>query len=191
MNDYTKYWFNSLGAIGKGISFDKTSKGFRPGQAMAFYIVNNSKPKFVIENLDIWSTGEDTSIDNLDYIIRRLSTYNINDIGFWNAHAPGTTLGDTSELKIFQSLVKKDIPIVSLKSHIGHTIRSCFGIEICMGVDNLKNGKILENKNLENPIDIDDRIITKEISSNSGTFFKMCLGFGGKSAAAVVKIYNN
>jgi 3-oxoacyl-[acyl-carrier-protein] synthase II len=51
-------------------------------------------------------------------------------IGYLNAHATGTIRGDVAECEAVERVLGRDIPVSSLKGHMGHTMAACGALEI-------------------------------------------------------------
>ena len=49
------------------------------------------------------------------------------EIGYLNAHATGTIRGDVAECEAVERVFGRDIPVSSLKGHMGHTMAACGG----------------------------------------------------------------
>ena len=191
-NGYFRFWFNSLGAIDEstGIPFDRNSKGFAPGEAMAFFIIS-ARPINPVAYIDTFrfytQTKEITRPGSIEDIKRILfQDLDISNICWWNAHAPGTPQGDRVEYDIFKSVVgENDIPISSLKGKYGHSITGCYMFELAVALDSIQQGVIPHNERLRDPIFDDERIITNTVRAKTKKFLKFNMGFGGKNVVTV------
>ena len=187
------HWFNSLGAVSPetGIPFDKNSKGFRPSKAQAMFVVSAKPvaPVAAIEQM-IFSTQpqEKTAVGSLDTIAKMFDYVAMNNVDWWNAHSPGTPLGDAAEFQLF-SRFKRDIPISSLKGRFGHALASSYLLELGAALDAVRDGVAPANEGITEKIVEDDRIITSPISIGwRNRFVKFNMGFGGKNVLSVVKV---
>jgi 3-oxoacyl-(acyl-carrier-protein) synthase len=191
-----EYWFKSLGAISPetGIPFDKNSKGFKPGKCQAFFIVNHKRTDrtvAVIEDMQFFSlTNESTDTGSVEAILNALFIGPIEEgICWWNAHSPGTPVGDGAEYEVFQRVVgNKNIPISSLKGQYGHSLAGSYLIEIGKGIESIQQGIIPANVGIKDPIVDDPRIITEPVYTTGKTFLKFNMGFGGKNVVSRVTV---
>jgi 3-oxoacyl-[acyl-carrier-protein] synthase II len=71
------------------------------------------------------------------------------DIDYVNAHATGTPVGDVAESQATFELFGKDVPVSSLKGHLGHTLGACGSIEAALCVAMMRDGFIAPTKNLD------------------------------------------
>jgi 3-oxoacyl-(acyl-carrier-protein) synthase len=185
------HWFSSLGAVSPetGIPFDKNSKGFRPSKAQAFFVVS-AKPIYPVACVEtmrfMTQPNEKTAIGSLDEIKQMFDDIDMSTIGWWNAHSPGTPLGDATEFKLFDSF-GIDIPISSLKGRYGHALASSYLLELGAALDSVRDGFVPANERLVDRIVDDQRIIKYDVEMNKERFIKFNMGFGGKNVLSVVK----
>jgi 3-oxoacyl-(acyl-carrier-protein) synthase len=107
-------------------------------------------------------------------------------MAFFNAHATSTPVGDDIEVDVFQKVFEGiDIPIMSFKGYIGHTMSACGLIESAYGLEAVKAGYLHPNANLTDPLSDDPRIITKQTPLNGKIFMKASFGFGGRTSIAI------
>jgi 3-oxoacyl-[acyl-carrier-protein] synthase II len=131
-------------------------------------------------------TGKN-QIDTINKALK-LANKTPEDMAFFNAHATSTLIGDDIEFDVFQKVFKDiDIPCVSLKGYLGHTMSACGMIETTYGIEALKNGYIHPNYDLTDPISDDARLITKTTPIKKDTFMKASFGFGGRTVIAIVQ----
>lgn len=190
--------FSSLGALSNetGRPFDSTSKGFKMGKSITVFLVKHPSVKF---NMPAKATIVDygfftnnslmTNPGSSEEIINNLSHMNYKNIEFWNAHATGTPVGDVIEYDYFKTMVDRDVPIVSYKGYVGHSICAAGAIELVMSLEGKKNNILLPNIIHGDKIVNDDRIITEQMSFPFKKMFKASLGFGGKTAVAEIDLY--
>jgi 3-oxoacyl-(acyl-carrier-protein) synthase len=193
---YGWYWFNSVRAIdgNTGIPFDKNSRGFRPGEAQFFAVISAKpiNPIAAIEDMRFFSiTSQFTDTGSVEQVEKNLfDGFDMRDVCWWNAHSPGTPMGDRAEHTIFNNVVGVgDMPISSLKGEIGHTLVASFLVETGLGIQSLMDGYIPPNTGIINPIVDDPRIIIKPVSTTGKTFIKFNMGFGGKNVLSRIKVY--
>jgi 3-oxoacyl-[acyl-carrier-protein] synthase II len=72
-----------------------------------------------------------------------------DSIGYINAHATGTTIGDIAESQATHTLFGPRVPVSSLKGHLGHTLGACGGLEVAFSISMLREGWIAPTRNLE------------------------------------------
>ncbi len=192
---YGWFWFNSIRAIDgdTGIPFDKNSRGFNPGEAQFFAVVS-AKPRdpiAVIEEMRFFSlTSQFTDTGSTALIQEKLfDQFDTSKVCWWNAHSPGTPMGDKAEHTIFSNVMgDRDIPISSLKGQIGHLLVASFLVETGMGIEALRSGYIPPNTRLKDPIVEDSRIITEPVKTTGKTFLKFNMGFGGKNVLSRISL---
>ena len=186
------HWFNSLGAVdpGTGIPFDKNSKGFRPSKAQAFFVVSARpiNPVACVETMRFMTQpNEKTGIGSLEEITQMFDGIHMPSIGWWNAHSPGTPLGDATEFKLF-SQFNIDVPISSLKGRYGHALASSYLLELGAALDSVRGGFAPANERLVERIVDDERIIRYDMEMHKDRFIKFNMGFGGKNVLSVIKV---
>ena len=186
------HWFNSLGAVSPetGIPFDKNSKGFRPSKAQAFFVVSSKpiNPIACIRTMRFMTQpGERTAVGSLDEIKQMFEGVDMSEVSWWNAHAPGTPLGDATEFKLFSSF-NRDIPISSLKGRYGHALASSYLLELGAAIDSVVQTVAPGNVGIKDPIVEDGRIITADVYMQTKTFVKFNMGFGGKNVLSIIDV---
>lgn len=192
MDPFDLWRFDNIGAMDQngGLPFDTSSKGFRMGTGIVLFLVKNSSVKFnidakaVINQFAFWTNNSFTDPGSSDQIIANLQRIDYSVFDLWNAHAPGTPLGDRIEYEYFSKVIHRNIPIVSYKGHIGHCMTASGAVEIAMSLEGREQNTLLPNIIRENKIVDDDRIITAKTSFPYRRMFKTTLGFGGKIAVA-------
>lgn len=185
--------------------FDKNRDGFVQAEGGTLWLIcdedtlkkYNLTPKAKILSIVLSSKCYDTATmtahdktgkSQIDTINKALTIANkkSEDIAFFNAHATSTLIGDDIELDVFQQKFKDiDIPCVSFKGYIGHTMSASGMVESAYGLEALKNRYLHPNYDLTDPISDDPRLITKTTPIKGDTFIKASFGFGGRTAIAV------
>jgi len=119
----------------------------------------------------------DMSVDQIDYI---------------QTHAPGTVADDMTEAavlgEVFEVRIDK-IPVVSLKSMIGHTQGACGVIEAAAAALSIYNGVILRSINCDT-LDPNCRLRInrcRPINTQIGSMLLNTFGFGGKNSSTVLR----
>ncbi|WP_010094408.1 beta-ketoacyl synthase N-terminal-like domain-containing protein [Ornithinibacillus scapharcae] len=119
------------------------------------------------------------------------SNISISDIDYINAHATSTPLGDEIEARSIKSVFKNEINriwINSTKSMTGHCLTSAGIIELIACIEQMKNGFIHPNLNLENPIDPDLRFAgSHSINVEIDTVMSNSFGFGGINTSIILR----
>lgn len=72
-------------------------------------------------------------------------------IGYVNAHATATEVGDIAESEATLDTFGQHTPVSSLKGHLGHTLGACGGIEAALAIRMMQRGYIVPSRNLETP----------------------------------------
>lgn len=191
-----RYMFAQLGALSldTGIPFDKNSKGFRPGESQTFFIVS-AKPINPIARIPVLKfhtqVSQTTGTGSTEDIKNALFTgVDLDNICWWNAHSPGTPLGDMSEYQIFNDVIgSRDIPISSLKGKYGHSLGGSYLFEIGQGINSIRTSNVIPpNTGIVEPIVNDQRIITQEQKATTNSFLKFNMGFGGKNVLSIIDV---
>jgi 3-oxoacyl-[acyl-carrier-protein] synthase-1 len=113
-----------------------------------------------------------------------------SEIGYVNAHATSTKIGDAREaLAIAQIFGDYKVPVTSTKSQTGHEMWMAGASEIIYSMLMMKNGFIAGNINFENPDDetccINVLNETKEIHFDK--FLSNSFGFGGTNSTLIIR----
>ena len=72
-----------------------------------------------------------------------------SDVGYVNAHATGTAIGDAAESRATRAVFGDRVPVSSLKGHLGHTLGACGAIEAALSLGMLREGLVPPTRNLE------------------------------------------
>jgi len=178
--------------------FDKSRDGFLQGEGGTIWFICNEEtvqkynltPKAKIKSITSGAkvtsmTAHDKTCENQIGLINRaltLANCNKKDISFFNAHATSTLVGDDIEVDVFQKVFDDhELPMISFKGHIGHTMSACGLIESAYGIEAIKNGYLHPNYNLRDPLTTDTRIIMDQTKLNGSMFMKASFGFGGRT----------
>jgi len=111
-------------------------------------------------------------------------------IGYVNAHATSTPIGDTREaLAIAQLFGNYRIPVTSTKSQTGHEMWMAGASELIYSMLMMKNGFIAGNINFENPDEETAciNIIPETCEAHFDMFLSNSFGFGGTNSTLIVK----
>lgn len=113
-------------------------------------------------------------------------------IGYVNAHATSTPVGDRAEIAALRSMfggALPDIPISSTKSATGHLLGAAGGIESIFSALAVMEGKLPPTLNLtESDDDMDDLDFVPGVARERSLKHALCngFGFGGVNAALIV-----
>lgn len=109
-------------------------------------------------------------------------------IGYLNAHATGTIQGDMTECQAIESVFGRDVPVSSLKGHMGHTMAACGALELIATLLMLHRGLLLPTRNLEEPDDICGRLnlLTELARRQVDTAMSNNFALGGVNSAIVI-----
>ena len=114
----------------------------------------------------------------------------IRDIGYINAHATSTHVGDTNEAKaIYNVFGDQRTEVTSTKSQTGHEMWMAGASEIIYSMLMMKNDFIAGNLNFENPDEDSAKLLipATRVQKHFDTFLSNSFGFGGTNATLVVK----
>lgn len=113
------------------------------------------------------------------------------DVGFVKAHATGTTQGDLAEAQAIAAEFGKDVPVSSLKGHLGHTLGGSGAIELVAVVEMMRRGVIYPTRNLENidPACAGIGLIQEVTPRRFRAFLSNSFAFGGINAAIACVAY--
>lgn len=142
------------------------------------------------------SNGDHISVPNVDGPSRSLrmaierAGISLKDIGYVNAHATSTHVGDQNEAKAIYNVFGDVRPeVTSTKSQTGHEMWMAGASEIIYSMLMMQNGFIAPNLNFENPDEdsIHLNIPSKRIEKNFDIFLSNSFGFGGTNSTLIVK----
>ena len=188
--------------------FDRDRDGLVPGGGAATVIIESYESAVKrgapilaeICGYGFSSNGDHISVPNVDGPSRSLmmalreSGMNIQDIGYINAHATSTPVGDKNEAKAIDSVFGDYKPeVTSTKSMTGHEMWMAGASEVIYSMLMMKNGFIAPNLNFENPDEDSAKlnIPTKRIEKKFDVFLSNSFGFGGTNSTLIVKNINS
>lgn len=184
--------------------FDRDRDGLVPGGGAATVILESYESAvrrgapIIAEVLGYGfsSNGDHISSPNvegpsraLEMSIRRAGV-NISDIGYINAHATSTHVGDTNEAKaIYNVFGDQRTEVTSTKSQTGHEMWMAGASEVIYSILMMKNGFIAANLNFENPDEDSAKLLipAKRIEKRFDMFLSNSFGFGGTNSSLVIK----
>ncbi len=109
------------------------------------------------------------------------------DIDYISAHATATTHGDVEEAKALREIFGANVPVSSLKGHMGHTLGASGAIELIASLKMMEQGVIYPTLNLENidPECSGIQHIQTPLKRDVNVVLKNSFAFGGINAALV------
>lgn len=113
-----------------------------------------------------------------------------HDIGYVNAHATSTHVGDANEAKaIRQVFGERTVEVTSTKGQTGHEMWMAGASEVIYSMLMMKNGFIAPNLNFETPDEDSVHLLIpdKRIDKKFDTFMSNSFGFGGTNSTLVIK----
>ena len=117
------------------------------------------------------------------------------DTDYVNAHATSTVQGDLAEATALRNFFREapEIPVSSLKGHLGHTLGASGAIELIACMKMMKNSEIIPTLNLETAGEGCENInfVKKEpLAAELSVILKNSFAFGGINASLLCKKYN-
>ncbi len=184
--------------------FDRDRDGLVPGGGAATIVIE-SYEHAVQRNAPIlgeivgWGfsgNGDHISTPNVDGPARSLELclknggINPAEIGYINAHATSTRIGDSREAQaIARVFGDKRIPVTSTKSQTGHEMWMAGASEIIYSMLMMKNDFIGANINFENPDEETQciNVLPERMETHFDMFLSNSFGFGGTNSTLIVR----
>ena len=110
-------------------------------------------------------------------------------IDYVNAHATATEKGDIAEAQALAGLFGEQIPVSSLKGHLGHTLAASGGLETIATIEMMRRGELVPTRNL-NEIDPrcqGPRILTVSEKQTTNLALKNNFALGGVNCSLVIR----
>lgn len=184
--------------------FDADRDGLVPGGGAATLVVESYEHAVkrgapILAEIVSWGfsgNGDHISTPNIAGPARSLElclrsgNVRTKNIGYVNAHATSTRIGDSREaLAISQIFGDYKVPVTSTKSQTGHEMWMAGASELIYSILMMKNDFIAGNINFENPDE--DTSCLNIIPETKETHFDMFLsnsfGFGGTNSTIIIK----
>ena len=137
----------------------------------------------------ISSPNVDGPTRSLQMAIRRAGV-DVRSIGYVNAHATSTHVGDANEAKaLLRVFGDRTVPVTSTKSQTGHEMWMAGASEVIYSMLMMKNDFIAGNINFENPDEDSEHLLipAKTIGKHFDIFLSNSFGFGGTNSTLVIK----
>ncbi len=137
----------------------------------------------------ISSPNVDGPTRSLEMAIRRAGVKE-SDIGYVNAHATSTHVGDANEAKaLLRVFGERTVPVTSTKSQTGHEMWMAGASEVVYSMLMMKNGFIGGSINFEHPDEDSEHLLipATTIERHFDIFLSNSFGFGGTNSTLVIK----
>jgi 3-oxoacyl-[acyl-carrier-protein] synthase-1 len=184
--------------------FDRDRDGLVPGGGAATVIIESYESAVKrgapilaeVCGYGFSSNGDHISVPNVDGPSRSLqmaireANIDIRKIGYVNAHATSTPVGDRNEAKAIANVFGDYKPeVTSTKSMTGHEMWMAGASEVIYSMLMMKNDFIAPNLNFENPDEdsVKLNIPAVRIHKHFDTFLSNSFGFGGTNSTLVIK----
>ena len=184
--------------------FDRDRDGLVPGGGAATVIIESYESAVKrgapilaeVLSYGFSSNGDHISVPNVDGPSRSLKMaidlagIDIREIGYVNAHATSTPVGDKNEAKALYNVFGDYKPeITSTKSQTGHEMWMAGASEVIYSMLMMKNDFIAPNINFENPDEDSAKlnIPSKRVEKKVDVFLSNSFGFGGTNSTLIVK----
>jgi len=184
--------------------FDRGRDGLVPGGGAATVIIESYESAVrrgapilgEILSYGFSSNGDHISVPNVDGPSRslqmaiKLAGIDLRDIGYINAHATSTPVGDKNEAKAIYNVFGDACPeVTSTKSQTGHEMWMAGASEVIYSMLMMKNEFIAPNINFENPDEDSAKlnIPAKRVDKKFDIFLSNSFGFGGTNSTLIIK----
>ncbi|MEA1923494.1 MAG: beta-ketoacyl-[acyl-carrier-protein] synthase family protein [Pseudomonadota bacterium] len=111
-------------------------------------------------------------------------------INYINAHATATEKGDIAEAQALLGLFGDQIPVSSLKGHLGHTLAASGGLETIATIEMMRRGELIPTRNLDeiDPHCQGPRIFTAIEKQTTSLALKNNFALGGVNCSLVIRV---
>ena len=184
--------------------FDRDRDGLVPGGGAATVIIESYEnavrrgAKIYAEVLGYGFSGNGDHIStpnvdgparSLEMAIRRAGIAK-DEIGYINAHATSTHVGDANEAKaIYNVFGYRSVEVTSTKSQTGHEMWMAGASEVIYCMLMMKNDFIAANINFEHPDEDSEKLLIpgERVNKHFDTFLSNSFGFGGTNSTLVIR----
>ena len=184
--------------------FDSQRNGLVPGGGAATLVVESYESAVkrgapILAEIVSWGfsgNGDHISTPNVEGPARSLelclekSGINIREIGYVNAHATSTKIGDSREAQAIARIFGDyRVPVTSTKSQTGHEMWMAGTSEIIYSMLMMKNDFIAGNVNFENPDEETAcvNVLPETKEAHFDIFLSNSFGIGGTNSTLIVK----
>lgn len=188
--------------------FDKNRDGLVPSGGGATLVVESyesavSRGATILAEVvgyGFSSNGEHISVPNVDGPVRSLrmalqdAGMTPDQIGYVNAHATSTPIGDLNEARAIAEVFADSCPYVtSTKSQTGHEMWMAGASEIIYSTLMMQRDFIAPNLNFEEPDEASCRlnIPAERVDCRFDAFLSNSFGFGGTNSTLIIKKVNS
>ena len=126
---------------------------------------------------------------SLEMAISR-SGLQLKDIGYINAHATSTQVGDANEAKAIANVFgERTVEVTSTRGQTGHEMWMAGASEIIYSILMMKNGFIAANNSFCNPDEDSARLLipAARVEKHFDTFLSNSFGFGGTNSTLIIR----
>ena len=112
-----------------------------------------------------------------------------SDIGYVNAHATSTHVGDANEAKALRAVMgERTVEVTSTKGQTGHEMWMAGASEVVYSMLMMHNGFIAPNLNFEHPDEDSEHLLipAQRVEKNFNVFMSNSFGFGGTNSTLIV-----
>jgi len=188
--------------------FDRDRDGLVPGGGAATVVIESYESAVrrgapilaEVCGYGFSSNGDHISVPNVDgpsrslHMAIREAGVDIREIGYINAHATSTPIGDRNEAKAISMVFDSYKPeITSTKSQTGHEMWMAGASEVIYSMLMMKHDFIAPNLNFENP-DEDSALLNipaMRVDKHFDMFLSNSFGFGGTNSTLIIKNIND
>ena len=184
--------------------FDRDRDGLVPGGGAATVILESYESAvrrgapIIAEVLGYGfsSNGDHISSPNVDGPSRSLemairrSGIDIREIGYINAHATSTLVGDANEARaLYRVFGDQRTEVTSTKSQTGHEMWMAGASEVIYSILMMKNDFIAGNLNFNHPDEASEKLLipAERVAKHFDTFLSNSFGFGGTNSTLVIR----
>ena len=184
--------------------FDRDRNGLVPGGGAATLVVESYESAVrrgapILAEIVSWGfsgNGDHISTPNIEGPARSLelcmeqSGLKTTEIGYVNAHATSTRIGDSREAQAIARIFGDyRVPVTSTKSQTGHEMWMAGASEIIYSILMMKNDFIAGNVNFENPDEETAcvNVLPETTETHFDTFLSNSFGFGGTNSTLIVR----
>ena len=113
------------------------------------------------------------------------------EIDYINAHATGTVQGDMEEADAIFEVFGGNVPVSSLKGHIGHTMAASGSLELIASINMIREKMIIPTLNLENIDDLCKKInlVQNPEDKRIKYILKNNFALGGVNSSLILRSY--
>ncbi len=111
------------------------------------------------------------------------------ELDYINAHATGTLQGDVAEAEAICRLVGDQVPVSSLKGHLGHTMAASGSIELSASIGMMRCGELVATRNLQQ---VDDHCgglfhLQQNLQTRPKIVLKNNFAMGGINSTVIIR----